>query len=170
MSETNAERAVALTMLYDEASLNLAKAEFELEKAKSVFTELTEKTIPGFLESLGMSELTLSNGRKISVKPEIYSSIKEGAKVLAGKWLTDKGYGPIVRHTFISSFGVNEQDKANEVRKKLEVAKVDFTEDIKIHPQTLAATIRTILGNGEEVPDELFNVSRKTKAKVSVLK
>jgi len=143
----------------------LAELNNEMERIKTAekqvqmeIKRITEEVIPNYMRELGLSEIKLANGAKVSVKDQIFASIKKENQHLAFKWLRDNGHDSLIKNEFKINFGKGEDERASTLKKILEDAGYDFKEKEEVHWQTLRAFVREQLENGVQLPEEAFSV------------
>ena len=154
----------------------------KLTAAKADVRRLCEEDIPEFMSELGLKEVTLNSGEKITVASDIFLQTLVENKERVHQWLEDNGFGSIVKTIVSVMFGTQELDKAIALATKL-------TEDEKLTPEIIrgvhAGTMKAWLKekliketeqtvNGEEitapVPLELFGARPVTIAKIKLPK
>ena len=83
----------------------IQEAEQTLGQLKAEYRELSEVDIPSMLSELGLSEITLKDGNKISTSTYYSARISEDKRDEAFQWLNNNGFGDIVKNTVSVSFG-----------------------------------------------------------------
>lgn len=159
-----------LIQLADElqaAELLVVEKEQELAEAKLAVSDISEKRIPEAADGLE-GKFALSDGRSMTVKEEIRSSIAGEKRVPAIQWLDANQFGHIVKRELVFQFakGDNERFKAfQEHVKKLELPLV-MKEQFSVHHATLNAWVKERLKEGIDLPKEVFGIFRQRIAKV----
>ena len=72
-------------------------------------------TIPDRLTQLGVSDLKLNDGSRISAEPFYSARISVANLEEAHNWLRDNGHGDIIKNTMTLSFGQGEDNLAKEL-------------------------------------------------------
>jgi len=155
----------------------LAKRAKELEKEieeldstvserKNQLRKLQEETIPAMLQELGMSDFTMADGSKITVKPFYSASIKEENRAQAYEWLREHGFDDIIKNTVSVQFGRGEDGLCDTLLNQLREQNYPVQQAQKIEPQTLKAWVREQVERGSEFPTELFGVFVGQKATI----
>ena len=93
-----AEELLALEKLVDE------KQE-ALKIAKNTLQKVSEEEIPSMLSELGLSEITMNDGSKISTSQYYSTRITPDKQEEAFNWLSNNGHGDIIKNTVTVSFG-----------------------------------------------------------------
>ena len=151
--------------------------------------------IPNALREVGMTELKLRDGSKLTVEPSITASIPEFYWPQAEQWLIDHDKDGIIKNVVALAFdkGENEasiwfkelaqilvanEDFRGKVQALLDEHKQEIEDHIddplvaevsakkSVHPQTLKAFVREQMRQGVDVPDQLFGLYITNKAKI----
>lgn len=132
--------------------------ESQLLNLKESERQLVFELIPSKFAELGLSEITMLNGQKVTVKPFVQARLTQDTKRSAIEWLEEHGYGDLIKVTVENKFGMNEYDTARELAHKLSLAGYNTAFDATVHPQTLGKFVRERLEANEAFPMDLFNV------------
>lgn len=151
---------------------SLQTVESKIEEAKEYLKTLEElrddlsmTKIPDKLMELGVAELKLSDGTKVSTDKKYLASIskdKEKSKA-AFDWLIQNGHGAIIKkqivipYTYLSNDGDVSEEITN-LFNDLEGLGITYFDEGNIHWATLRAFVKEQIESGEEFPKELFNV------------
>ena len=138
----------------------------ELEDVKKKLERVSRESIPTILNDSGLSELKLSDGRKVVVKDQLKANIKkadlESAKqAMADLEDTEEGKR-YIEGLFAQKLFV---DSSEEVQQQLIEVGLPYTMDISIHHQTLAKYCRTLLESGRAIP-EIISVFQYQETKI----
>lgn len=150
-----------------EADSAVLAAEEELKDRKERARVLREETIPSAMQEMGLEELKLETGQKISVKQDVYASIPAASKGQAYNWLNENGFGGLIKVQVSATFPKGEQDAALELHKQLQQQGLQPDLDQSVHAQTLKAFLREQISAGTNVPLELFGARPVWTAKIS---
>lgn len=136
------------------------EAERIFEEKKELFRKMSQETIPTYFDSLGISEMKLDSGRKVTVKPECSVSVSEERKPAAFKWLRDNGFDGILKHEISVKLKKGESDEQKAVIKYLNEKGMTYEDKEAVHPQTLKAFVKEQLASekGKNFPRETFGV------------
>lgn len=126
-----------------------------------------EKELPELLDSVGMKELTLSTGEKLTLSDHVSVNITKAAEDDAFSWLEQNGYGDIIKNELTVKFDKDENEKVAVLRQQL--TQEGFHPSVKkqVHPSTLKAWSKEVMRKGVMLPTECFSqwVTRKVTIK-----
>ena len=150
-----------------ETELEIANIKEQLKTKETYAKKLSQEVLPSLFLEVGLSELKLSDGRKIKVS-EYYTAtpLKENrAKVYT--WLRDNGFGDLVKNQVTCSFGRNEDEKASGLMSDLSDKGLEPAQREWVEPSTLRAFVREQYEAGVELPMNLLGafVGHKTTIK-----
>ena len=131
-------------------------AELELKRRKEFARVIREETLPGAMQELQLTNITLSTGEKIGIKQEVYLAVPSESKETAFKWLEDNGFGGLIKTTVSMQFGKGELDVAKHTREELKEMGLDADLKRDVHAQALKAWAREQISEGREFPMDLF--------------
>lgn len=137
-----------------------------LDAKKKELDQVRDKELPNAMMEIGIEEVKLKSGHKISIKNEAYCSISAEKAPAAHAWLRDHGHGAIIKNVIFAEFGKGEDERAIEAATALAEAGFKPEQKETVHPQTLKAFIREQINKGEEVPLDLFGAYIVNRAKV----
>jgi hypothetical protein len=142
------------------------EAELALKHAKEAARILREETIPSAMQELGVEELKLSTGQKITIAQEVYASIPAPMKDEAMNWLEDNGFAGLIKVAVATQYGKGEIESAKELFHELQERGISCKFDESVHPMTLKAFLKEQISNGNNVPMELFGARPVWTAKI----
>jgi hypothetical protein len=142
----------------------IAKIENILLVAKSEYMKLTERLIPDAMASIGITEITLENGMKLSIKSDIHAGIRKDFTDEALDWLENNGLGGIIKNEVDVKFGKGDNEKVAVLLSFCNQAGFPAKQNMSVHAGTLKATIKEQLAKGVEFPDDLFSVFNQKKS------
>ena len=165
--EDNMGKIGAVATDIAETENEIANLKEQLKKKEDYRTKLSEEVLPSLFSEVGLSELKLSDGRKIKVS-EYYTAtpLKENrAKVYT--WLRDNGFGDLVKNQVTCSFGRNEDEKASSLISDLSERGLEPAQREWVEPSTLRAFVREQYESGKEIPMDLLGayIGHKTTIK-----
>tara|TARA_B100000575_G_C23043764_1_gene600748 strand:- start:215 stop:793 length:579 start_codon:yes stop_codon:yes gene_type:complete len=134
----------------------IANLEADLKQAKKSLMKMTDEDLPTMLAEIGLSSMTLDDGSEVSVKQTYGASILVDNRPKAYQWLRDNGFGDIVKNTVSCSFGMGEDEKAEQFRSIAEERGYLAEQDTSVHSSTLRAWVKERVENGDDFPMELF--------------
>lgn len=141
--------------------------EEQLTEIKDALTRLRRETIPDIMNELGIEELTLESGEKIKLTQDVVISIPEETRAAAYDWLVEHNYGGILKSTITTEFDRGELDKARHLLT--EMLEEGYHPELKesVHSSTLKSWAKERVAAGDDVPDDLFNLSSFAWAKIT---
>lgn len=147
--------------------------ERRLEDLNSLVTTTTEELrqikenlLPEAMAACNLKEFRLSNGFRITIKEDVYASIRADFVSKAVEWLDKNGLGGIVKHNVSVNFGRNEGEQVHKLMLFCEKAGMPVVDKESVHPQTLKATIKEQMARGVVFPEEFFSVHPVRKADI----
>ena len=149
-----ANKMVELEQLVEEKQASLKSTQKELKT-------LSEEDIPALLSEVGLSEITLTNGKKISTSAYYYGRITEHNQQEAFEWLQDNGHGDIIKNVVSVSFGRDEDVNAEKLLSNLQDNGYTTNGKKWVEPMTLKAFIREQVEGGNDLPLENCLPGRK---------
>tara|TARA_R110000824_G_scaffold7807_3_gene35256 strand:- start:9963 stop:10544 length:582 start_codon:yes stop_codon:yes gene_type:complete len=150
---------------------DISVAEENVSKLKESLKQIKENDLPDMMSSLNMDQFKLTDGTVISIKDDVFASIKSDKNVEALQWLDDNGLGDIIKHKISVSFNRGEHEDAEKFKEFFGKSfKQELDEKSTVHPQTLKATAKEMVHSGQNLPDTLFNVYEAKIANVKIPK
>jgi|TARA_X000001382_G_scaffold128884_1_gene119593 hypothetical protein len=143
-----------------------ADLEEQMGKLKAKTRELSEIIIPNMLSELGLSEITLKDGNKITTSTYYSARITDENREEAFAWLDENGFSDIIKNTVSVSFGREEDDSAKKLLETLDTDGYKTAQKKHVEPMTLKAFVREQVEKGSDLPLETFNVYIGQKTKV----
>lgn len=154
----------ALGEKLEELKLKEAAGQALLNALSDEIRELETVTLPDGLKNLGIKEITLASGAKISLIDVISASITDENREAAHAWLREHGHGDIIKNNLTLTFGKGEDEIAKklmhhllELRDKGETKFGDLQQKESVHPSTLKAFVKDQLSKGA-FPGDLFKL------------
>ena len=165
--EDNLGKIGAVATDIAETEEEIANLKSQLKKKEEYVTKLSEQVLPTLFSEVGLSELKLSDGRKLKVSEYFRASIKVENRELAYTWLRNNGFGDLVKNQVTCSFGRNEEEKASGLLSHLNEKGYQSTQREWVEPSTLRAFVREQYEAGKELPMDLLGafIGHKTTIK-----
>jgi len=156
----------------DEIKAELESLDQAAARKQAELLTIEQQTIPDLLSDMGVSNLTLEDGRKITIGEFVSVKIPDELKPAAHCWLQSKGYGDLVKHVFTVNLTAGDagNSEASSIRKTLEDRGVPFSEEEKVHPMTLKAFVAEQLEAGTVFPESVFKIHQGKIARVKASK
>jgi coenzyme F420-reducing hydrogenase alpha subunit len=152
--------------------LDLDKTIEELEETIKEFKReralVSEETIPQQMQELGISDTTMADGSKITIKEAFHCRIPKDKIEQAHAYLRQEDLGDIIKNQVITSFGTGEDNMAGDLAGHIQDA-YGITPDVKesVHPSTLKATLKKRHEEGLSDPDDLFGIFIRPETKIT---
>ena len=144
---------------------------------------LAEQDLPDLMQELNLKDFTLKNGAKVEVKEVISGSVTSQGAIDRAKeedkrvelqmlqqqcfdWLRANGGGALIKSNVEVQFGKDEDEACNKFTKRLRDEKLYYKRAVGVHPATLNKFIQERLGEGKDVPLEMFRVYTGRKANI----
>ena len=165
--EDNMGKIGAVATDIAETENEISKLKEQLKKKEDYRTKLSEEVLPSLFSEVGLSELKLSDGRKIKVSEYYRAAIKVENREAAYAWMRNNGFGDLVKNQVTCSFGRNEDEKASSLISDLSEKGLEPTQREWVEPSTLRAFIREQHESGKKLPMDLLGayVGQKTTIK-----
>ena len=165
--EDNMGKIGAVATDIAETDDEISKIKIRLKKKEDYRRLLSEEVLPSLFSEVGLSELKLSDGRKIKVSETYRASIKIENRKAAYAWLRHNGFGDLVKNQVTCSFGRNEDEKASSLISDLSERGLEPAQREWVEPSTLRAFVREQYESGRDLPMDLLGayVGHKTTIK-----
>lgn len=161
------EKLVDLANTWERLSAEVEQLDSQLSATKATLRQVEENDIPELMQALGLSEFTMANGRRICIEESIHAGIPKTLEDQAFAWLRANGYDSIIKREVVFKFGKGEDDAATQIQLLAAGIEIKpWSDKASVHHSTLRAFVREALENGQEIPQELFGVFRRTVARV----
>jgi hypothetical protein len=117
---------------------------------------VSEKKIPEAMQAIGLASITTNDGHEVTIKEDVYASIRKDNTEAAYKWLRDMGFDDIIKNNIVVSFGRGQDEDAVRLGERLDDFGVSWTQKETVHGGTLKAFIKEQLKLGNDLPLETF--------------
>ena len=149
----------------------VGNVEERLKRLKEQQRELSEQIIPDKLSQLGVTDLRLEDGSRITADPFYSARISADNLEAAHTWLRENGHGDIIKNTLTLTFGQGEDEIAKELGELL-ISKGHIPDEKEaVHSSTLRAFVKEQIesGNGAFDPDvqKKFSVYQGKRTKIN---
>ena len=165
--EDNMGKIGAVATDIAETEIEIANLKEQLKKKEDYKTKLSEEVLPSLFSEVGLTEVKLSDGRKVKVSEYYRAAIKVENREAAYTWLRNNGFGDLVKNQVTCSFGRNEDEKASSLISDLNEKGLEPMQREWVEPSTLRAFIREQHEAGKQLPMDLLGafVGQKTTIK-----
>ena len=140
--------------------------EERLADLKRRLDELRDKTLSDLLLSVGITDVKLASGQRVTVNRMVFASIKGDAREKAIAWLEKSGFGSLVKSTLIVDAEKGGGEKIKKLTEMAEKLGLSATEKSDVHPQTLKAFVAEQLEKGSDIPQDMFGVHVVNRVKI----
>jgi hypothetical protein len=141
-------------IIKQDAFVKELEEKFKEEKKKLL--KMTDEDLPALMTEANSLEFTLTDGSKVTIKPQYGASIRVDNRPAAYEWLREHGYDDIIKNTISCQFGRGEDDQASSFKAFAEKEGYIPNQTEKIEPMSLRGWIKERVEKGEEFPMELF--------------
>ena len=158
----------ALAHALVEADRGIEAAVEELSTRKEAARQLREESIPAAMMELGLNEVKLDSGEKVTIKQDVYASIPAAQRDEAYAWLEAHGFGGLLKTEVVLHFTRGEKSKAEALMQELQSE--GYTPELEqgVHAQTLKAFLREQLeAANPDLPLDLFGARPVWTTKIS---
>jgi len=143
----------------------VVRAEAALKLAKDEYNRIALKELPDAMLAARTQNFTTTDGVRVTLKEDLYASIKDSNKAAAYKWLHDNGFGDVIKTKVAMDFGRGEQERLTSLVGVLESSGFeDYSAAETVHAGTLKALLKEQLAQGVEVPLDLFGAFQYKEA------
>lgn len=156
----------------EEAEAAYDAAVVVMEEKEAALNQVRDVMWPKIADVMGMKKFPFTDGAVVDVKSEVYAAIKKDAaqKAAAHAWLDSVGLGGIIKRRVQIELAKGDAETLRKVLDVLHPLHLHVTVDESVHPQTLYATVRERLENGEHVPFDLLGIGMRSRASLKLPK
>ena len=165
---TNDELANVSSLAQKQINLTNEVSQIEdmLKAKKEELRLVQEQELPDALSEVGLTQIVLSSGEKISLS-EFYSAhISKANQQQAYQWLIENGHEGIIKNEVSLKFNRGESQIVDETVLALKSRCISPEVKQSIHPSTLKAFVKEQLTTGNDIPTEPFGIYIGTKANI----
>ena len=148
--------------------IQIEELEETLKELKRERAILSEDTIPQQMQELGISDTTMADGSRVTIKEGFHCRIPKDKIEEAHTYLRENELGDIIKNQVITSFGTGEDNMAGDLAGHIQ-DQYGITPDVKesVHPSTLKATLKKRHEEGLSDPDDLFGIFIRPETKIT---
>ena len=162
-AKTLSDKVIKLKDLEDE----IKNAEQSLSKLKEQAKYISNIEVPRMMEEMHITKLKLKDGESVEIKKIYGASITPDNQEKAFTWLREHGLGDIIKNDVSVTFGMGEDNKAQQYAVLARGQGYEPVQKIGVHPQTLKAVVRERLEAGQEMPSDLFKTYAGNSTKIT---
>ena len=155
-----------------EATDEVKRLNDALAEAKRNKLVLEQEDLPELMRELGFDSVTV-DGRVVTVVEDLSCSITQANSQRALEWLTENGFGGLIKTKLEVAFARDEYEVALQVAESMqELAQkmgLGFAPALQeaVHPAMLKSFIKEELEKGRAVPFDLFSVHPYNRVKIT---
>lgn len=149
------KRAIELAELFVAQEAKVAETKEAHDEAKRKFNRTAQTDIPELFRELGITELKLESGRRITVKPDVSVALPEATRPAFFAWLREHDFGGIIKTNIQVSFDSDQPDAAQTFAEEMSQRGLIVSRDEGIHAGTLKAFVKEQMEKGEPLPDSI---------------
>lgn len=166
MSDSSLERVKKLAATLIERQEAVKALEDKLKAAKKDLTLIQRDVLPDLMAEIGLEEITLAGGKKVSLQLDCLCGISKANQPRAIAWLNANGYGGLVKNAVTVRLPRGSDGEASKVCDELaqRFDEVELKEDV--HAATLKSFVMERLREGDAIPHDLFGIMPFNKAVV----
>lgn len=160
-SESDLKKLTELANLLDQRNQLIESAEEQLKEMKKARNVLAQETIPSLLDELGISEIRLSDGRRVQVEDKMSCSTAGKWREVINEWLTQTGHDDIIKNEVVFKFPGDAHDQARDFideHADRDSDQVVVEHKRMVNAQTFGALVRELMRNGEDVPIDKLGI------------
>jgi hypothetical protein len=167
IGEETLAKLSTLTRRMSELEEELDKLDRSKKDKMAELDRIRDFELSDLLLSNNVTSLKLATGEKVEIKQMIFASITEANSEKAFSWLRENKFEAIIKNKAEVDLGKGGSDeKIGPLAKLVEdlglVMKVKET----VNPQTLKAFVKEQMGQGRNIPLDLFSVHTVNRASV----
>lgn len=170
ISNDDLESIAKLVAKQLEIERRVAEMSEELQKQQETLKSLSESTIPNAMLALGLSEVKLASGERVTISKYYSASIPGACLHEALAWLRKTGHDDIIKNVVSVQFGKGGDEQAIQIANQLRTQGLVPEQKTFVHPMTLKSFVKERIESGEELPQELFGVFIGNKTKITQVK
>jgi len=142
----------------------VAELEANLKAKKEELRLTSEQELPDAMQEVGLTEIILSTGEKISVKEFYNAHISKANQAVAYKWLVDNGHEALIKNDVLLKFDRGEAEKVDQTVSALKARGLAPEVRQSVHHSSLKAFVKEQFTAGNDIPTEPFGIYIGSKA------
>ena len=156
------QRVVQLAELLLKLRQNVERLETELKTAKEDVRRVEQEDLPDLMQELGLQTFKLATGEVVDVKQDVECGISEERRARAHAWLTENGFGGLIKTEVVARFGRDQRDAAVAVAEQIGSEMIE-----RVHPATLKSFVKEQMEAGRAIPFDLFAIHPFNRVKIT---
>lgn len=165
-NEQLTELSVMIENMRDKEKV-LAELEERVKSVKAEVDDFSKNRIPDFFDMIGMDEMKLATGEKISIKRGFAAHISKANQDVAYAWLRKNNHAGIIKNSLTVDIKKGDEDEVKNLQQVLIERGLTFSRKESVHGQTLKAFVTEQMTAGTDLPQTEFGIHplRETKIK-----
>lgn len=166
--ENPLDTIVALCQMLASLEDEIAAMEEQMKEKQARIKDLSTRQIPDLMSSIRLTELRLTDGRKIAIRPDILASVSKERMPQVLAWLQAHNAQAIAKQKLMVDINDLTEPERAALTQAVENLGARPTIDASIHPSTLRSFVKEQLEQGTpDFPRELFGVHEGSKAVIT---
>lgn len=147
------EELTKLTESLKDAREEIAELEADLKTAKEDEREFAEVKIPNLMQEIGITEIVLQSGGRVTLKEDLKCSVTKGNKATVIAFIKKEGDAGIIKNQVFVIFGKGEDQSADQCFKSLTSNGYEnIGREETVNTGTFKSMIKELIEEGVEVP------------------
>lgn len=153
--------AMALARMQLTLEGELAELEARVSAKAEELRKVREDDLPSLMKGIGMDSFTLDTGESVTIKKDVYPSIRAAMINQAVEWFDANSLGHVVKDEVKIELGRGQQKLAEKFQKLALRLKVSMVEKLSVNAQTLKSLVKEQREKGVVFPEEIFSIFDK---------
>ena len=133
----------------------VAGAQAELDRLTSDLNNYQLTVLPEAMELAGVASYELSDGSRLTVRPDVKASISVDNRFYAHEWLREHGHGGVIKEFFEVDLRPLTEDQRELLRKEIMKFEVIPDSVASVHASTLKSLVKELLEEGTALPPSI---------------
>jgi hypothetical protein len=133
----------------------VADAQAELDRLTADLNQFQLSTLPEAMELAGVANYELSDGTRLTVKPDVKASISIENRYYAHEWLRNHGHGGVIKEAFSIDLRPLTAEERETLRREIMKFEVIPESIESIHASTLKSLVKELLEEGTALPPSI---------------
>jgi uncharacterized protein YicC (UPF0701 family) len=162
------EELLALCESLHQKEERKAEIASELALLQVGIDQLAKRLIPDLMQAVNLTEIRLTDGRKVCIKPDILANVSKDRMPEVLNWLREHNAQAIAKRKLVVDINDMSQEAAASIQRLAEELGSAGMVEASIHPSTLRAFVKEQIE--QETPDfprVLFGVYEGSKAVIT---
>jgi|TARA_R110000803_G_scaffold127767_4_gene195157 hypothetical protein len=138
----------------------------DLKQSETDLRTLSTDTLPAAMQEYGVNKISMDDGSEITISEFVNVSIKVDDRERAYAWLSENGFGSLIKNHVTAQFGRNEDNLAKDFSAELQERGYISTSRTWVEPQTLKSWAKEQLGKGNNLPHDYMDIYNGNIAKI----